>query len=261
MSAEETNAILVRNLDCGYDQRAILRGLNFEVRPGEIFVIMGESGCGKSTLLKHLIGLNPPLAGEVVFLGRDFSRARGPERHEIQKRFGVLYQSGALWSSLTVAENVALPLIEHTALARNIIDELVMLKLALVRMEDYAHFFPSEISGGMKKRAGLARAMALDPSLLFFDEPSAGLDPTSSRELDDLMKRVRDTLGTTLVVVTHELPSIFAIADNAMMLSKESKGIVEIGQPAEMARQSAHPLVRQFLNRSPRHHPGATANV
>jgi phospholipid/cholesterol/gamma-HCH transport system ATP-binding protein len=209
MSPDPTKAIVVRNLDCGYDQKAVLRGLNFEVREGEIFVIMGESGCGKSTLLKHLIGLNPPLAGEVVFLGRDFSRARGPERHEIQKRFGVLYQSGALWSSLTVAENVALPLIEHTA---------------------------------------------LDPKILFLDEPSAGLDPPSSRELDDLIKRVRDTLGTTLVVVTHELPSIFAIADNAIMLSKESQGMVEIGRPAQMAKESPHAAVRDFLNRWPRGH-------
>ena len=252
MSAETNNAIVVRNLDCGYARKVVLRGLNFEVRDGEIFVIMGESGCGKSTLLKHLIGLNAPPVGEVVFLGRDFSRARGPERHEIQKRFGVLYQSGALWSSLTVAENVALPLIEHTALDKTTIAEMVMLKLALVRMEAFAHFFPSELSGGMKKRAGLARAMALDPSILFFDEPSAGLDPPSSRELDDLMKRVRDTLGTTLVVVTHELPSIFAIADQAMMLSKETQGIVEIGRPAEMAQQSPHDVVRHFLNRLPR---------
>ncbi|HEY3860654.1 MAG TPA: ATP-binding cassette domain-containing protein [Verrucomicrobiae bacterium] len=252
MSAGETKAIVVRDLDCGYDGNPVLRGLNFEVRHGEIFVIMGESGCGKSTLLKHLIGLNTPLAGQVVFLGQNYCAARGAERLEIQKRFGVLYQSGALWSSLTVAENVALPLIEHASLEREVIDELVMLKLALVRMDAYAHYFPSELSGGMKKRAGLARAMALDPSLLFFDEPSAGLDPISSRELDDLMKRVRDTLGTTLVVVTHELPSIFAIADHAMMLSKETRGIVEIGKPAEMAKQSTHPAVRQFLNRWPR---------
>jgi phospholipid/cholesterol/gamma-HCH transport system ATP-binding protein len=252
MSAANNNDLVARNLDCGYGREPILRGLNFEVRRGEIFVIMGESGCGKSTLLKHLIGLNPPSSGEVVLLGRDFSRARGPERNEIQKRFGVLYQSGALWSSLTVAENVALPLIEHTALDRNIIDELVMLKLALVRMESFAFLFPSQLSGGMKKRAGLARAMALDPRILFFDEPSAGLDPSSSRELDDLMKGVRDTLGTTLVVVSHELPSIFAIADHAMMLSKKSQGIVEIGRPADMAQHSPHPLVRQFLNRLPR---------
>ncbi len=252
MIPEPANALEVRNLDCGYGRKLILRGLNFQVRDGEIFVIMGESGCGKSTLLKHLIGLNPPSAGEVVFLGRDFSRARGLERNEIQKRFGVLYQSGALWSSLTVAENVALPLMEHTALDKTTIAEMVMLKLALVRMDAFAHCLPSELSGGMKKRAGLARAMALDPSILFFDEPSAGLDPPSSRELDDLMKRVRDTLGTTLVVVTHELPSIFAIADQAMMLSKESKGIVEIGRPAEMARESPHQMVRYFLNRMPR---------
>jgi len=258
MSAHATNAIEVRNLDCGYGRKAVLRGLNFQVRHGEIFIIMGESGCGKSTLLKHLVGLCPPLSGEVMLLGRDFSRARGPERYDLQQRFGVLYQSGALWSSLTVAENVALPLIEHTSLDRKIIDELVMLKLALVRLEACAHFFPSELSGGMKKRAGLARAMALDPSLLFFDEPSAGLDPVSSRELDDLMKEVRDTLGTTLVVVTHELPSILGIADNAIMLSKESQGIVEIGRPQEMARQSQHPLVRQFLNRWPR---GQTATT
>jgi phospholipid/cholesterol/gamma-HCH transport system ATP-binding protein len=257
MKAEETNAIVVRNLDCGYEQKALLRGLNFEVREGEIFVIMGESGCGKSTLLKHLIGLNPPLAGEVVFLGRDFSRACGAERDEIQKRFGVLYQGGALWSSLTVAENVALPLIEHTGLDKEIIREMVLLKLAQVRMDSYAHFFPSELSGGMKKRAGLARAMALDPKVLFFDEPSAGLDPPSSRELDDLMKSVRDTLGTTLVVVTHELSSIYAIADRAMMLTKESQGIVEIGKPAEMAKESPHEAVRHFLNRMPRGDPGA----
>ena len=256
MSAQETKAIVVRNLDCGYEQNPILRGVNFEVREGEIFVIMGESGCGKSTLLKHLIGLRTPLAGEVVFLGRDFSRAQSSERLEIQKRFGVLYQSGALWSSLTVAENVALPLKEHTALDKNIIEEMVMLKLALVRMDPYAGFFPSELSGGMKKRAGLARAMALDPSILFFDEPSAGLDPPSARELDDLMKQVRDNLGTTLVVVSHELPSIFAIADHAMMLSKERQGILEIGRPAEMARQSPYNQVRQFLNRMPRSHGG-----
>jgi phospholipid/cholesterol/gamma-HCH transport system ATP-binding protein len=259
MSANETKAIVVRNLDCGYDQKAVLRGLSFEVREGEIFVIMGESGCGKSTLLKHLIGLHTPSAGEVVFLGRDFSRAHGPERHELQRCFGVLYQSGALWSSLTVAENVALPLIEHTALAKDLIDEMVMLKLALVRMDAYAHLFPSELSGGMKKRAGLARAMALDPKILFFDEPSSGLDPPTARELDDLIKRVRDTMGTTLVVVTHELASIFAIADNAMMLSKESQGIEEIGRPEEMAQHSPHERVRQFLNRLPRAHSGETA--
>jgi phospholipid/cholesterol/gamma-HCH transport system ATP-binding protein len=258
MSANETKDIVVRNLDCGYHRQPVLRGLNFEVRRGEIFVIMGESGCGKSTLLKHLIGLNSPSAGEVVFMGRDFSHAHGVERHEMQKCFGVLYQSGALWSSLTVAENVALPLIEHTALDKKIIDEVVMLKLALVRMDPYAHLFPSELSGGMKKRAGLARAMALDPKILFFDEPSAGLDPPSARELDDLIKRVRDTMGTTLVVVTHELASIFAIADNAMMLSKATQGIVEIGRPEEMAQHSPHPQVRQFLNRLPHGLSGAT---
>jgi phospholipid/cholesterol/gamma-HCH transport system ATP-binding protein len=259
MNANESKAIVVRNLDCGYNRKTVLRGLNFEVRHGEIFVIMGESGCGKSTLLKHLIGLNPPSAGEVVFLGRDFSHAHGSERHEMQKCFGVLYQSGALWSSLTVAENVALPLVEHTALGKDTIDEMVMLKLALVRMDTYAHYFPSELSGGMKKRAGLARALALDPKILFFDEPSAGLDPQTSRELDDLIKRLRDTLGTTLVVVTHELASIFAIADKAMMLSRQSQGIVEIGRPAEMAQHSLNPEVRQFLNRMPRVHTGATA--
>jgi phospholipid/cholesterol/gamma-HCH transport system ATP-binding protein len=259
MNGDKAKAIVVRHLDCGYDQKAVLRDLNFEVREGEIFVIMGESGCGKSTLLKHLIGLHAPAAGEVIFLGRDFSHAQGPERHEMQKSFGVLYQSGALWSSLTVAENVALPLIEHTALDKGLIEEMVMLKLALVRMDGYAHLFPSEISGGMKKRAGLARAMALDPKILFFDEPSAGLDPTTARELDDLIMRMRDTLGTTLVVVTHELASIFAIADRAMMLSKESQGIMEIGRPGEMAQHSPHERVRQFLNRMPRVHSGATA--
>ena len=243
-------AIEVSGLDCGYDGRAILKDVTFSVKRGEVFFVIGGSGCGKSTLLRHMIGLNRPMRGSVKFFGEDFGAADPARRRELLKGFGVLYQSGALWSSLTVRENVALPLEEHTELNRRERDEIVALKLAQVGLSGYENHFPSEISGGMKKRAGLARALALDPAIVFFDEPSAGLDPVTSRKLDELVLQIRETLGTTLVIVSHELESIFGIADRVIMLEREAKGIIAEGPPAELARTSEDPRVREFLRRT-----------
>ena len=201
-----------------YGSFVIQHDLTFSIQPGEIFIIMGGSGCGKSTLLRHLIGLMPPAKGEVLYDGESFWAATPEDRERMMRRFGVLYQSGALWSSMTLAENVALPLGEYTDLSPREIREVVALKLALVGLAGFEDFYPAEISGGMRKRAGLARAMALDPDILFFDEPSAGLDPLSSRRLDDLILELRDSLGATVVVVTHELASIFTIGDNGVFL-------------------------------------------
>src|ERR1700751_524498 len=199
-----------------YGSSVVMQGINFTVQPGQVFVIMGGSGCGKSALLKYLIGLKPIEKGEVYYRGRSFSKASEDEKAEVQRSFGVLYQGGALWSTRTLAENVALPLEENTKLSGHEIRELSSLKLSLVGLKGFEDFYPSEISGGMRKRAGLARVMALDPSLLFFDEPSAGLDPINSRRLDDFILRLRDSLGTTVVVVTHELFPIFTIADTSI---------------------------------------------
>jgi phospholipid/cholesterol/gamma-HCH transport system ATP-binding protein len=240
--------ITVRDLDMRYGERVIQRDLNFTVGAGEIFVIMGGSGCGKSTLLRHLIGLVRPARGEVLYDGDSFWTVEPDRREHLTRRFGVLYQSGALWSSLTLAENVALPLGEYTRLDPARIAELVSLKLALVGLAGFEGFYPSEISGGMRKRAGLARAMALDPDILFFDEPSAGLDPISSKLLDDLILELRDSLGATVVVVTHELASIFAIATNSVFLDAETKTMIAAGDPKELAH-SANPKVRRFLTR------------
>src|SRR5215469_16199515 len=208
--------IAVDGLTMAFDGRVVQRDVNFSVSRGEIFVIMGGSGSGKSTLLKAMTGLILPAAGDVFFDGRSFWRADHEQRAAIQRGLGILFQGGALWSSLTLAENVGLPLSQYTTLTAAEIAEIVSLKLALVGLKGYEDFFPAEISGGMKKRAGLARAIALDPMLLFFDEPSAGLDPISSKRLDDLILELRDALGATVVIVTHELASIFAIADNAV---------------------------------------------
>jgi phospholipid/cholesterol/gamma-HCH transport system ATP-binding protein len=239
----------VRDLDMAYGDFVIQRDLTFTVGRGEIFVIMGGSGCGKSTLLRYLIGLRRPTKGEILYDGKSFWKQSDEERDEISRRFGVLYQSGALWSSMTLAENVALPLGEYTNLAPALIDELVSLKLALVGLAGFESFYPSEISGGMQKRAGLARAMALDPEVLFFDEPSAGLDPISSRRLDDLILELRDSLGATVVVVTHELASIFTIADNSVFLDADTKTMIETGNPSRLRTESEIPKVREFLNR------------
>jgi phospholipid/cholesterol/gamma-HCH transport system ATP-binding protein len=241
--------ITVTDLTMAYGDFVIQRDLNFTVRRGEVFIIMGGSGCGKSTLLRHLIGLIEPARGDVHYDGEDFWKAE-PERRDLMlRRFGVLYQGGALWSSMTLAENVALPLKEFTTIGPAEIQEVASLKLALVGLAGFEEFYPSEISGGMQKRAGLARAMALDPAILFFDEPSAGLDPISSKLLDDLILQLRDSLGATVVVVTHELPSIFAIGDNSIFLDAETRTMLAVGKPSTLLKECAIPKVRAFLTR------------
>jgi len=246
-------AIEVQGLECAYDERVVLKDVSFSVRRGEIFFIIGGSGCGKTTLLRHLVGLRAPLQGSVRFLGRPFTGADAAQRREQLKTFGMLFQGGALWSSLTLQENVALPLEEHTALSRREIAALAAFRLAQVGLAGFEGYYPSEISGGMRKRAGLARALALDPAIVFFDEPSAGLDPVTSRNLDELVRGVRDTFGTTIVIVSHELRSIFALADRLIMLDREAQGIIAEGRPDELAASSPDPRVREFLTLSPVH--------
>ena len=241
--------ITVRNLDMAYGDFVIQRNLNFTVRRGDIFIIMGGSGCGKSTLVKHLVGLMPPARGQVLFGTEDFWKASPEDRGRIMLRFGMLYQSGALWSSMTLVENVALPLEEFTDLTAAEVREVASLKLALVGLAGFEDFYPSEISGGMRKRAGLARAMALDPEILFFDEPSAGLDPISSRLLDDLITELRDSLGATIVVVTHELASIFAIGNNSVFLDADTKTMIAQGDPKKLRDDCPNAKVRNFLLR------------
>ncbi|PYO18695.1 MAG: polyamine ABC transporter ATP-binding protein [Candidatus Rokuibacteriota bacterium] len=241
--------IEVRDLDMMYGTRVIQKNLNFTVNAGDVFVIMGGSGCGKSTLLRHMIGLIEPARGDVYYDGRSFWDAEPSGREAQLRRLGVLYQSGALWSSMTLAENVALPLGEYTDLAAAEIRDVVALKLALVGLAGFEDFYPAEISGGMRKRAALARAMALDPDVLFFDEPSAGLDPISSRLLDDLIHELRDSLGATIIVVTHELPSIFAIGTNSVFLDAETKTMIAGGDPKTLLRECRDPKVHRFLTR------------
>lgn len=242
-------AIEVAGLECGYDGKIVLSNVSFSVPRGEIFFIIGGSGCGKSTLLRHLVGLHTPTAGTVKFFGQSFTEADAAARRELLKTFGMLFQSGALWSSLTLRENVSLPLTEYTRLSHREIEELATLKLAQVGLGGFEDYYPSEISGGMKKRAGLARALALDPAIVFFDEPSAGLDPITSRKLDELILQIRETLGTTIVVVSHELASIFDIADRVIMLDRQAQGIIAEGAPRELARNSRDPRVTEFLRR------------
>jgi phospholipid/cholesterol/gamma-HCH transport system ATP-binding protein len=247
---KEPPTIEVRDLVMNYGSYVVMRDINFTVQRGQVLVIMGGSGCGKSTLLKYLIGLKEVEKGEIYYHGESFVKATEEERQEIQRSFGVLYQGGALWSTRTLAENVALPLEEYTKLSDGEIRELSSLKLALVGLKGFEDFYPSEISGGMRKRAGLARAMSLDPEILFFDEPSAGLDPISSRRLDDLILRLRDSLGATVVVVTHELASIFAIADTSIFLDAETKRMLVQGDPKELVKEGkSDPKVRTFLLR------------
>jgi phospholipid/cholesterol/gamma-HCH transport system ATP-binding protein len=243
-------AIEVRDLKMAYGSRVVMRDLAFEVERGEIFVIMGGSGSGKSTLLKHLIGLRRPAGGAILFDGEDFGAADEVARKRLLRRMGVLYQNGALWSGLTLAENVALPLEEYTSLDARDIAELVRLKLALVGLRGFEGFYPVEISGGMRKRAALARAMALDPEVLFFDEPSSGLDPISADRLDDLILQLRSSFGTTIVVVSHDLSSIFKIADRALFLDIEEKTMTALGDPAELRANPPSQEVQRFLTRS-----------
>ena len=241
--------IVAQDLTMAYGDFIIQRDLNFTVRRGDIFVIMGGSGCGKSTLLRHMTGLKSPARGRVLFDGVSYWESSPAEQQRIKRGFGVSFQSGALWSSLTLAENVALPLGEYTDLTAADITEVVSLKLSLVGLSGFEEFYPSEISGGMRKRAALARAIALDPEILFFDEPSAGLDPISSRRLDDLILELRDSLGTTIVVVTHELASIFAIGNNSVFLDTETRTMIASGDPKTLRDESPDPGVRRFLNR------------
>jgi len=241
--------IEVRELDMSYGDRVIQRNLSFTVDPGDIFVIMGPSGSGKSTLLRHMIGLLPPARGDVYYDETSFWTADARSRQRILRRVGVLYQDGALWSSMTLAENIGLVLEELTDLPPATIREIASLKLALVGLAGFEGFYPSEISGGMRKRAGLARAMALDPDILCLDEPSSGLDPISSRRLDDLILELRDGLGATVVLVTHELASIFAIGTNSIFLDDESKTITAAGNPTKLLHECRDPKVRRFLTR------------
>jgi phospholipid/cholesterol/gamma-HCH transport system ATP-binding protein len=248
MTAAEAH-ITVHDLTMAYGSFIIQRDLTFMVRRGDIFIIMGGSGCGKSTLLRHLIGLKPPAQGEVRIDGESFWEAPAEAQDRMKRRFGVLFQSGALWSSMTLAENVALPLEQYTALSAARIRQQVALKLALVGLAGFEDYYPSQISGGMQKRAGLARAMALDPDILFFDEPSAGLDPISSRLLDELILELRDSLGATVVVVTHELASIFTIGNNSVFLDADTKTMIAGGDPTHLRDTSPDPKVRTFLTR------------
>jgi phospholipid/cholesterol/gamma-HCH transport system ATP-binding protein len=241
--------IEVKDLTMAYGDFVIQRNLNFTINRGDIFIIMGGSGCGKSTLLRHLVGLQNPARGSVFYDGVSFWDSSPEEQAQLMRRFGILYQSGALWSSMTLAENIALPLHEYTALRTAEIDRIVSLKLALVGLAGFEDFYPSEISGGMKKRAGLARAMALDPDILFFDEPSAGLDPICAKRLDDLILELRDSLGATIVVVTHELASIFAIGNNSVFLDAETRTMLAEGNPRKMLSDSGNPKIREFLTR------------
>ncbi|MBW8191178.1 ATP-binding cassette domain-containing protein [Neiella marina] len=247
--------IEVNNLTMAYGPMVVQRDLNFTINRGDIFVIMGGSGCGKSTLMKHLIGLNRPAQGEVLFAGKSLWHIDEQERRNLLRRFGITYQAGALLSSLTLGENVALPLQQFTPLKPSEIDDLVRYKLALVGLEPYQHFMPSEISGGMRKRAALARAIALDPEVLFFDEPSAGLDPISARLLDDLILELRDSLGATIVIVTHELASIFAIGDNSVFLDPETKTQLATGDPKQLLASCELPQIQRFLTRGERQAP------
>ena len=246
--SESPPHVEVRDLTMAFGANVVQQDLRFQIRRGEIFVIMGDSGCGKSTLMRHMIGLNRPAQGEVLYDGEPLWEGDEDARARIMDRCGVLYQNAALWSSMTLEENVSLPLAERTRLGPAEASAVARLKLALVGLAGFEGHYPAEISGGMRKRAGLARAMALDPEILYFDEPSAGLDPLSSRRLDDLILELRESSGTTIVLVTHELPSIFELGDNAVCLDAERKTMIAQGRPEDL-KHSDEPKVRAFMER------------
>jgi len=243
--------IEVRDLVAGYDTRVILEDINFSVARGERLVICGGSGCGKTTLLRQIIGLQRPIAGSVRIAGEEITRASETELRRMQQKFGVSFQSGALFGSLTLGENVALPLEEHSRLGPEMIESLVRMKLSMVNLDGFQDFMIAELSGGMKKRAALARAIALDPAVVFFDEPSAGLDPVTSVELDELIVQISESLGMTIVAVSHELASIFTIADRVIMLDGPAKTIIASGTPTELRDSHPDPRVHAFFNRQP----------
>lgn len=240
--------IEVRDLTMAYGDFVVQRDVRFTVRKGDIFVVMGGNGCGKTTLMRNMIGLLPPAKGAVLYGGEDFWSAGPEDQDRLKRRLGVMFQGGALWSSLTLGENVGLPLAEYTDLPPQKIDEIVSFKLALVGLAGFEELYPSELSGGMRKRAGLARAMALDPDILIIDEPSSGLDPVTARRLDELILELRDSLGATIVVVTHDLASIFAIASDSIYMDTETHAMIATGDPKQ-ALKSGHPTVRKFLSR------------
>ena len=246
---EKEAHVTVQDLTMAYGDFVLMRDLTFTINRGDIFIIMGGSGCGKSTMMTILIGLKAPAKGKVLYGEVDFWGSDPHTRDRIIRRAGVMYQSGALWSSMTLAENIALPLETYTDLSPGQIREVVRLKLALVGMAGFEEFYPSEISGGMQKRAGIARAMALDPEVLFFDEPSAGLDPVSARRLDDLILELRESLGTTMVIVTHELASIFAIGSNSVFLDVSKRTMTAMGNPNQLLAETRDPNLRLFLTR------------
>ncbi|MGB5301367.1 MAG: ATP-binding cassette domain-containing protein [Thiogranum sp.] len=247
-SPPETH-IEVKDLTMAYGSFVVQQDLTFTIQRGDIFIIMGDSGCGKSTLLRHMVGLKQPAKGQVLYEGKDFWAADPVARKDFMRNFGMSYQGSAMWSSMTLAENIALPLQEYTDLSAADMREIAQLKLALVGLSGFEDYYPSEISGGMMKRAGLARAMALDPDILYFDEPSAGLDPISSRLLDDLILQLCDSLGTTVVIVTHELASIFAIGNNSVFLDAEKKTMTATGDPKQLRDESSDPKIHRFLTR------------
>jgi phospholipid/cholesterol/gamma-HCH transport system ATP-binding protein len=241
--------IVVQDVTLAYGDYVVQEDLTFTINREDIFIVMGESGCGKSTVMKAMVGLLAPAKGRVLFDGFDFWREEPAHQQKIMQRFGVLYQSGALWSSMTLAENLSLPLQQYTGLSGREIQEVVSFKLSLVGLAGFEQYYPSEISGGMKKRAGLARAMVMDPDILFFDEPSSGLDPLNAKKLDDLIIELKESLKTTIVVVTHELASIFAIGTNSVFLDAEHKTMVASGNPWTLLEETDNRNVRAFLTR------------
>lgn len=251
-SASEKNnppPIEVRDLTIGYGERIVQRDLNFTIGAGDVCIIMGGSGCGKSTLMRHIVGLQKPMKGEVLLYGESLWDATEERREELLRRIGVMYQGGALWSSMTLYENLEVPLKRYSALSDAEISDMVSLKLALVGLGGFEHYYPSEISGGMQKRASIARAMALDPDIVVFDEPSAGLDPITSKALDEMILELKESLGLTFVVVTHELPSIFAIGNDSVFLDAETKTMIATGDPNELVKDTSNEKVHRFLTR------------